>query len=999
MANTKKFAVKNGLATPAIDFVSPAETSTISATMLDSGQLSVSGTSGQLFSISDSMTGSIFSVNDVSGIPSIEVFDTGKVQVAETVGNLLVGSAVDDGVNKVQITGKAKATDTLTITKTWNAADGSAGIYLNGTTGNRIEFGPTNGAPPSLTTRSAGTRIVLHPLVSGTQVDFGIGIDSYTMWNSAPDTSCSFKWYHGTTNTMNLSWTGLGIGTTPSARLHSVFTGEQLRLGYDATHYIKFTTDSSGNTVIGTAAAGSAMSLLSSGVLSITSSGASASYAAGIKFNNTGYKHYTIGTKGNYFVVSDTSSAALGWDTPTDRLIIGDTTLTYNGNNIYVFGNSTLLNQLSSDLFNNSGEVFTARTSFDASTASYGFGWRYVSGSTNGPGTNSATQYYSLYTGLGSQFPATGGGSHGMYLAIPRNATGPYLSVRYNENNSLTSWTKISAGYADVAGSVTGALNGTLGATTPNSISATTINASGTVQLTKGWSTTDGEGTLFLNGATGNRIEFNQNGVNAPTFNTRSAGTKLLLWSYVGSSTVDYAIGMGDSTLWFSVPQVSSQNFKWYGGTTEVMTLGSGYLGINTPSPEARLHATGTGAQLKLSYDGTFNTIFTVNSSGQLNIAPYNNGQVGINVSSPSAKLHVTGTSEQLRLGYDATKYTSFTTDSNGNLTIAPSGTATTVSSGLVANRTWNAADAAGSILLNGATGNRIDFNANGVAAPAYTTRSAGTKIVLYPGVAAAAVDFALGIESGTLWQSVTTSVCSFKWYHGTSNTMSLSNTALTAPSFVKSGGTSSQFLKADGSVDSMTYQPIYSITRTLPTTVGNYVEIGNFSILNGGHSFNISITISSVGVSISKTYSINTQYAAVATWKTVNFLTSSGAYSGQDFELEIMQDTYITYLRIRRTAGTTAGTANINIQNTGLSTDVFTGTTGTGVSTTSGYYGGPWQCLVGGGPDKVFVENDNTITTDYTITTNKNAGSTGPITINTGATVTVNTGSYWIIN
>ena len=51
-----------------------------------------------------------------------------------------------------------------------------------------------------------------------------------------------------------------------------------------------------------------------------------------------------------------------------------------------------------------------------------------------------------------------------------------------------------------------------------------------------------------------------------------------------------------------------------------------------------------------------------------------------------------------------------------------------------------------------------------------------------------------------------------------------------------------------------------------------------------------------------------------------------------------------------------------------------------------------------GGSTDQVFYENDQTITTNYTITTNKNAMTAGPITINTGVTVTIPTGSEWSI-
>ena len=46
-----------------------------------------------------------------------------------------------------------------------------------------------------------------------------------------------------------------------------------------------------------------------------------------------------------------------------------------------------------------------------------------------------------------------------------------------------------------------------------------------------------------------------------------------------------------------------------------------------------------------------------------------------------------------------------------------------------------------------------------------------------------------------------------------------------------------------------------------------------------------------------------------------------------------------------------------------------------------------------GGGSDEVFYENDQNVTTDYTITNGKNAMSAGPITIDSGVTVTVGAG------
>lgn len=51
-----------------------------------------------------------------------------------------------------------------------------------------------------------------------------------------------------------------------------------------------------------------------------------------------------------------------------------------------------------------------------------------------------------------------------------------------------------------------------------------------------------------------------------------------------------------------------------------------------------------------------------------------------------------------------------------------------------------------------------------------------------------------------------------------------------------------------------------------------------------------------------------------------------------------------------------------------------------------------------GGGANQVFFENDQTVTNDYTIPGNKNAGTFGPITVDSGITVTVSSGAVWTV-
>lgn len=64
--------------------------------------------------------------------------------------------------------------------------------------------------------------------------------------------------------------------------------------------------------------------------------------------------------------------------------------------------------------------------------------------------------------------------------------------------------------------------------------------------------------------------------------------------------------------------------------------------------------------------------------------------------------------------------------------------------------------------------------------------------------------------------------------------------------------------------------------------------------------------------------------------------------------------------------------------------------------------YGAAWGTIgggaKGGGSDDIFYENGQTVTTNYTLTTNKNAMTAGPVAINSGVTVTVPSGSSWTI-
>ena len=96
---------------------------TLFANPENSGTLSFSGTAGQLFSITNDLTGTIFSVNDISGIPSLSINDQGIIQLAEFNGRVLIGGASDDSASTLQVSGALTA-DSATLSGKLKARNG-----------------------------------------------------------------------------------------------------------------------------------------------------------------------------------------------------------------------------------------------------------------------------------------------------------------------------------------------------------------------------------------------------------------------------------------------------------------------------------------------------------------------------------------------------------------------------------------------------------------------------------------------------------------------------------------------------------------------------------------------------------------------------------------------------------------------------------------------------------------------------------------------------------
>ena len=88
----------------------------INARNLTTDSVTIDGTAGQLFSVTNNLTsGSIFSVNDVSGIPSIDVDASGTIQLAAYNTSDYIGIGITNPISKLQVIGNVNIQDGLLL--------------------------------------------------------------------------------------------------------------------------------------------------------------------------------------------------------------------------------------------------------------------------------------------------------------------------------------------------------------------------------------------------------------------------------------------------------------------------------------------------------------------------------------------------------------------------------------------------------------------------------------------------------------------------------------------------------------------------------------------------------------------------------------------------------------------------------------------------------------------------------------------------------------------
>lgn len=546
------------------------------------------------------------------------------------------------------------------------------------------------------------------------------------------------------------------------------------------------------------------------------------------KFFVGGTERLTIGTS-DVTIGGVSAATTTGTQTLTNKTIsLASNTLTTTFAQLNsAVSDVTLIKPVS--LFNNMGDVHTTRTSFDAQGAAstVDFGWRFVQGNTNGPGTNGAAQYYSALIGLGDNYAFN---NYAMQIAYPRNVTNPYISIRYQEGGSFGAWQKISAGYADTSGSATTATTatnqsgGTVSATTGDF--STYIRTDEIRDLTGAQLVLNaGESAGYATGQTGEYVYVNAEGglqVNSSPDNWGSG------WAGRKTATINDA--SGDSTFPGTIQ-----------GTRLISTIATGTapLTVSSTTKVTNLNADLLD-DMSAASANTASTVMARDANGDTNVRYLNSSYVNMSHSATTRssdtvfysstdayirKNNATGFKTSLALNNvdntsDATKNSATATLTNKTI----SGSSNTLTNIAISSLSATGTPSASTYLRGDGTW----AAAGGGDASTNTATSVDSEVVLFSGTGGKTLKRATGSGIAKLTSGVLSVVTAPSGtIVGTTDTQTLTNKTLTNPTVnnytegVVSIGTvttSSTLSLTNGTVQTATLTASTACTFTMPT-------------------------------------------------------------------------------------------------------------------------------------------------------------------------------------
>ena len=200
------------------------------------GTLSFEGTAGQLFSITNDLTNSIFSVNDVSGIPSIDVYANGNILLAPFGGQIFVGNTANLNFDSTSSTKIVKpVANTLAF-----HTDQTERVRIHGS--GKVGIGTVDPSTAlhvvgRITSESESPLIYLRDSVAVNATQY----TGYIDFRDSTDTRAGYIGF-GSTNTPDFYM----YASDPSGniRFHSGGTTERMRIAASGNVLIGRTTDS-----------------------------------------------------------------------------------------------------------------------------------------------------------------------------------------------------------------------------------------------------------------------------------------------------------------------------------------------------------------------------------------------------------------------------------------------------------------------------------------------------------------------------------------------------------------------------------------------------------------------------------------------------------------------------------------------------------------------------------------------------------------------------------
>jgi hypothetical protein len=194
----------------------------------------------------------------------------------------------------------------------------------------------------------------------------------------------------------------------------------------------------------------------------------------------------------------------------------------------------------------------------------------------------------------------------------------------------------------------------------------------------------------------------------------------------------------------------------------------------------------------------------------------------------------------------------------------------------------------------------------------------------------------------------------------GANSTTFLSGNTTATPNFVTSTGTGSAAQAPTLTSSTGSGNVVLATSPQISTSITTNTS-GTFSLINttattvnfAGAATSLSIAADSTA---SGTYNFAVGVTASGNTKAINIGTNSASGSTTTI-----------------TVGSASGTSTVGVNGKVTATGSFS-------------------------TDTAFFENSTTVSADYTIATGKNAGTFGPVTINSGVTVTIPTGSVWSV-